>query len=490
MKKIVATTLSLLALATLSTGVFAPAESPLARAEGNANLHVAATPDFIAVANADALYLYNEKNGKVWQEYTHSNEIAQMAISGDELYFLDNAHDLYTLSASDLDGDSVAGAPILQNCDLFALQGQDLYHADVGVGQTTFYKNDEATGYLLPRYAPAFCVWNDLLYAVDGGAHLYEIDLAQKTHTQLSTLPTNTTAIAINAGTVYATNGEKAYAYALTELQEKTDYAACTPLLEEAGEYGDFALTPTALYATRGSEIRAYDLQTNEWKQTDALAKTSEKNIPTGDVESDLAANPAQFRFVKTAANALLIEVTLEAGAPAFTWLSSKRTESVTAIQISQTGDYALLAYRKDAASQPQTYLVDKTQVSENAEVQTQAYAEKKSGYLTGNTGLYKYPSMGLERLTEIPREAPILLVGEVNGLDCDYYIVEWENARGYIPKSHVSLFSGAPETEQTTQIGDATEDKDGIWRLAYILLGGVAICILVDYLILRKKSN
>jgi hypothetical protein len=60
----------------------------------------------------------------------------------------------------------------------------------------------------------------------------------------------------------------------------------------------------------------------------------------------------------------------------------------------------------------------------------------------------------------------------------------------GYLPQAFVTEFDGStPETEKHA-LDSAPADTDMIWRLAYLICGFLAICILSDYLILRKDSN
>ena len=97
---------------------------------------------------------------------------------------------------------------------------------------------------------------------------------------------------------------------------------------------------------------------------------------------------------------------------------------------------------------------------------------------------------MGLPALGEFEKGEKITLLGKINGLDCEYYAVAYGESTAYVPKSHVTLFNGAPPTTETVKIEDVNADKEAIWRLAYLLLGTGAICVLVDFLILRKKDK
>ena len=97
-------------------------------------------------------------------------------------------------------------------------------------------------------------------------------------------------------------------------------------------------------------------------------------------------------------------------------------------------------------------------------------------------------------RVCEIPRGALVTLTGEIDKLDHPYYRINYvdENGKtqtGYIPKSYVTPVSGstAPETDV---YGGEGNNADDIWRMVYIILGFGAICILVDFLLLRKPKT
>lgn len=88
-------------------------------------------------------------------------------------------------------------------------------------------------------------------------------------------------------------------------------------------------------------------------------------------------------------------------------------------------------------------------------------------------------------------------VLGEITRLDHDYYQVEVVDGEGnatgvtgYVPKAYVSETDGLPPTSENVIFGATDDNGDAIWRLAYLLLGFAAICILVDFLILRKKKD
>ena len=130
------------------------------------------------------------------------------------------------------------------------------------------------------------------------------------------------------------------------------------------------------------------------------------------------------------------------------------------------------------------------------AEEYTETYQTGKTGYLTNAVALYKFPYLTpLLTVETLDRGTQLTLLGEVDKLDHAYYQVSFTKAdgtiiTGYIPKSYITLFNGAPLPKEETTFG-ATESNEGApQNLVYLLLGFGAICILTDYLLLRRKKD
>jgi len=110
---------------------------------------------------------------------------------------------------------------------------------------------------------------------------------------------------------------------------------------------------------------------------------------------------------------------------------------------------------------------------------------------------LYKFPYLCEELIVHpaLPRGAKVTLLGEIGELDHDYYRIAYTDENGvvrtgYIPQSYTTPFDASPKDSETTIVGATESDNDALWRLAYILLGLGAVCILVDFLIIRKKKD
>ena len=97
---------------------------------------------------------------------------------------------------------------------------------------------------------------------------------------------------------------------------------------------------------------------------------------------------------------------------------------------------------------------------------------------------------MGLPTLGQMEKNTQVTLLYEINGLDCDYYAVAYGEQTAYVPKTNVLFFDGTPPIEQSIAVGKITNNENTMQRLAYLVLGSAAICILIDTLVLRKKNK
>ena len=110
---------------------------------------------------------------------------------------------------------------------------------------------------------------------------------------------------------------------------------------------------------------------------------------------------------------------------------------------------------------------------------------------------LFKFPCVNFALptvVTTLDKDTAITLHGEL-ALEQTYYLVSFEDTdgkeqTGYLPSVYVSLFNGEPPESENRVYGDAASNSDSVWRLWYILLGTAAICILIDFLLLRKTAK
>ena len=97
---------------------------------------------------------------------------------------------------------------------------------------------------------------------------------------------------------------------------------------------------------------------------------------------------------------------------------------------------------------------------------------------------------MGLLAFGQMEKNTQVTLLYKVTGLDCDYYAIAYGEQTVFVPTTNLVFFDGTPPPTETIAVGSIEKDEDLIWRLAYFALGSMAICILIDTLVLRKKDD
>ncbi len=500
MKKFAATILSVCALAAVSllpaAGQFSSAQALTANADALATLpfdmltEVAATEGYTAVSGGNTLYLYDRDYGDVWQTYTHPYSITQMRFGeGDSLYFLDAQSKLYALSVSTLD-DSSQAADTGVVCSTFHVENGALYYANLAGGQTTVRQapltdlTATAETYLLMAYVPSLAFWQGTPYALDGTSHLYRLEKEPKTPTEIATLPQGAKSISIVEDELFCLTAEgNVYGYDFAELAEKKNADLCTPIATQT-EVKAQAKQGKTLHLLKSTPT-AYNVESGVWSQPSEYARPTVKTLTKGGFTAAMQAG--DFEIVKTKPAALLVEVNFIADGEILPVLQTTRGQEITALKVAEHDGYALLIYR--SAKKYQTLLLSTNGYAANNTL-VENYAEEKTGYLSSSVSLYQFPCMGLSTQGQIARGEEITLLGEVNGLDYPYYKIRYGEQVGYIPKAYALDFEGGSSTLTQTTAGDTENDRDGVWRMAYILLGAAAIGVLVDFLILQKKNQ
>ncbi len=317
----------------------------------------------------------------------------------------------------------------------------------------------------------------------------------------INNIPANTQEIAVDyERNLYALSEGKLYKNGAP--QPYADFTA-NPLV-----YGGENYTPSALsFAFGVEENETYLLcDGNYLLKTDALSLPTVKTIPVGNARNEIfSESSAEIAVARLAENALLIEFDMQTLGKAkasdfFPYLSYSRSpHELTALKIGEIDGYAIVAVFDEPTNGYFTYLVREEFVSlleKGTFEKVYEDSERRAGYLTSALPLYKFPYLTDLLLAHetLARGTELTLIGEINQLDHDYYHVAYQTAdgekTGYVPKAYVQLFDGTPKQTQTYVQGETESNGDALWRLGYILLGFGAICILVDYLILRKKRK
>lgn len=304
-------------------------------------------------------------------------------------------------------------------------------------------------------------------------------------------LPERTTKLLVDyAGEVYALQDKTIVKLGETESHDFSTSLVYTP-----------ESTPVS-FAFGVKENQTYVLyQENYIVATERLHLPTVKTIPVDGADKQIfAPESAEFSVVQTKANALVVAFDVETleGAEYFPYLShSRKPEAMTALKIGQTAEYNILAVYDETAERYEVYLALTSLCTPIADYRTQ-YEEnaRRTAYLSNEVYLYKFPYLTeLLTVSRLARGAQITLLGEIDKLDHPYYHVSYtdengETQTGYIPKAYVNLFDGTPPQPEQAVYGSTDSNKDALYRLAYLILGFGAICILTDFLILIKHEK
>lgn len=241
------------------------------------------------------------------------------------------------------------------------------------------------------------------------------------------------------------------------------------------------------------------------------IAATYDLPLPTvntiavdGTDETLFAEENASFTVVECAEKSLLIrfDVASLKGATYFPYLSYARaSEKTPAISMGETEKYYLLAVYDKENNDYYTALAEKQFCAAVSEEEfltppPAEYAGGATGYVTNALPLYKYPYL-TDLITACPlaRGAAVRVLKTVEKLDWKYYQVEYTDETGatktgFLPAAYVTDTNGNVPEAETTTLGGENNNSDLVWRLVYIVLGTLVICILVDYLILRRNDK
>ena len=293
---------------------------------------------------------------------------------------------------------------------------------------------------------------------------------------------------------------------------EGDGYALANGTVYKLVENGaSYSFTTPYIYASE-TQATAFTLSVEEnagylLMDGNHLVKTQRFHLPTVKTiatqnadEQIFSTQSAQAEVVSVRENALLVGFDLQAlnGAEHLPYLSYERSQTtLTALKLGETDGYHLIAVFDEEANAYFTYAVKKQfcQTLDKDDYLV-SYPTGKTAWLTNGVNLYKFPYLtSLLTVTELSRGAQITLLGELNELDFDYYLIEvttanGETAQGYIPKAYASLINAAPTPPTQTVVGGTDGDTDAVMRLIYLALGFAVICILTDFLLLRKKDE
>ncbi len=334
------------------------------------------------------------------------------------------------------------------------------------------------------------------LYIASGkGVYLFnEADFLSATaegEEAYTTLPAQTRKLLVDySGTLYALCENSVQI--LTETTATHDFS--TPLV--------YSPTATLQSVAFGVEDNvAYLLYAENYiAQTTALALPTVKTIAVnGADERIFHSETTAAQLVNVKPDALLVEFNFNAlnGATVFPYISYGRQKTaLSALKIGETERHALLSVYNERERAYHSYLAvltDCTPVDENE--YKEFFDMEKIGYLTNDIPLYKFPYLTpLLTKAQLSRNAKVRLLSQIDAPEQSYYEIAYDTENGevvgYLPTAYVREFNGEAPTPTTSVYGETDSRLDSVWRLAFILLGAGAICILVDFLILRKRND
>ncbi len=483
------------ACALLATaGFFAPQKTTSANAQTTpvSNYCMATSGDCAALSYGNTVYLYNGRSGGFWQEYAHEKTVTDLHFDGNgTLYLLNEEQSTGALALYTLDTNAYAdGAQAVKTdvtCDFFLAENERVYYGNYSIPPITLYQASvdsiaEKSELCSVNFFISHLSYSDgTVYVLDAEKKVRALSKNGSAHTELVTLPADTKKAIVADNYVFYISETAFCRYDLTtnatEVKQAGEFLSMSVngdtvyLMEESGVYAYSVTEDGSLSPAQGM----FTYFQNNDALTSALNAVVREELPTDD-----------FALVETVAGALLLEVEIKEDGT-FAYGSSTRPEPFTALKIAQTGEYALLTSRTTAAGAYTTYLVHQSGVSAPLDVY-ESY--EKTGSVTNAVHVYKFPDMAFTALGKLDCGERVKIVGEVRSLGCDYYAVEKEGKKGYIPKAYVTFYE-EPATQTTESLlGDGVTDSDSVWQLVCLLLGVAAVGILIDYLILRPKRE
>lgn len=460
-------------------------------------------------------------------------------LSGDTLYIADNGNkriSVYNTQTAQFE------TPIATNLQPLYLSAYE--NTLLLANQTTVEIYDTATQTLIQT-------WNGFTGEIIGAASVYGTQyvatnanhyyaITQDGVTEIiktSTLQTPNLFTSDVYGNLYLLSGKKVYTFSESTLGESAttaelvcEFTTNETIQQIAVDYnqtlyaltnnkiiastGEYTFESKLVYTTATPNVTAFAFDVLEnttyvlmdetyLLSTPRLQLPTVKTVTVETAGAQIFANAsAEFSVLQTKPNALLVEfdITTLKNAVYFPYKAHNRAkQSLTALKIGETSTHYVIAHFNESKNAYQTYFVRKDDCTFMAgDVFRTDYAEHERSvlYVSSDVALYKFPYLtNLLTVTQLQRGAMITVLGEIRQLDNEYYQVQYTDANGttlvgYIPKAFTNTFSGLPMPENVYQAGADASDTDAVWRLAYILLGFGAICILTDYLLLRKKKN
>ena len=303
---------------------------------------VAVCDDFKAIADGNAIYIYDEANG-VYREYTHApntvdpskNRVTKLQFDdADNLYFLDASTALYRLPNADLLAPETASATDTTfTCSTFILQGNTLYFTNVTT-QTQLSKVpldnlDKTAVYTLVdelSSKPTLTFWDGELYYTDSGKYLYKInpEATAPAETFVAAFPAELVSISVNSGAFSYTDIDGNFSVRdLSALTSAKDASEVPQIFGKSDQFTSLCVCNEFVYAVNGAAVWEYSVSEQNFTEAEICSFSSSihrlndaKQLLLTDEKlfiADDGNNRVSVYDVRTASFQTPIEVTLSA---------------------------------------------------------------------------------------------------------------------------------------------------------------------------------
>lgn len=491
---------------SLETGAFTSFEIGASsasnhRLDGASEVCLSAEKLFIADDNNNRISVYDTANDAFLTPIANETDTPILASYGETLlvsgktdavvYSLSDktyGETLYSLSAEEIHGNVVGATAVY---DTYYVLTDTNHCYTLKDGETSFTESLRKTHFAEHLLSDA----NGFIYTVNNGeiyrftqTEFLSSDAGEKLR---ATLPDALEYAVDFDGTLYALTSETLYAYKNTA----TGYAQSSAKDLTASKVYD---TPSrALSFAFGAETNeAYFLFEGDYLLSSTnFSLPSLDNVSTEDLPSTLFENKTYaFSTVTISPETLIVTfdfARLE-GASVFPYTGHYfSSDEQLAIKIGETSTHAVLAFKK--GTENVTCFVPLSACKNTDADFTLRFDTKKTATLITNATLYAYPNLSLITSASLTRGERLTLIGEVNGLERDYYKIEYDTQtgriEGYIPKDFVTFIPDDP-TPETVVYGDKAVEDNALFRLTYLCLGSLAVCILFDFLLLRRRND
>lgn len=368
--------------------------------------HVAVTENYTAIADGNAIYLYDREN-KVYEKYEYANPVNKVAFDGNgNVYFL-SALELYKLTVDELKNG--AEPTDIAVCNNFAIAGDRLYYYNTPKAIKYLPLNGNGGSGEIPLSASLqdnspLSYGKGLLYCVcesvnDKNAYtVYEIN-AKDTVDRVTDFSAQITSMAASDNLFcFTTKSGEFYAYNYTELSASERADSVTPITKADGGYVSLSAYGGNVYAVRENTVCQYSVAQTAFTDYEISSSSSSAHRLSGSTELCLAEDKL---FIADGGNQRISVYDTESktfGTPIATDLPDPYLASYgNTLLVSSAREFALYSL-SDKTYGTELLTVDETEIDGNivgaASVYNRYYVLTDSNYcytLTAESGAWSW---------------------------------------------------------------------------------------------------